>query len=42
MKENMIVESLQQVDFSELDLPLVTIYEKPLDFPDDFVARVWD
>lgn len=42
MKENVIVESLQQVDFSELDLPLVTIYEKPLDFPDAFVARVWD
>ena len=42
MKENVIVESLQQVDFSELDLPLVTVYKKPLDFPDAFVARVWD
>lgn len=42
MKENKIVESLCQVDFSELVFPLVTIYEKPLDFPNSFVARVWD
>ena len=42
MKENKITESLCRVDFSELVFPLVTIYEKPLDFPDDFVARVWD
>lgn len=42
MKENKIVKSLCQVDFSELAFPLVTIYEKPLDFPDAFVARIWD
>lgn len=42
MHQNKIVESLCQVDFSKLAFPLVTIYEKPLDFPDAFVARVWD
>lgn len=42
MKKNKIVESLCQVDFSKLNFPLVTIYERPLDFPDDFVERVWD
>lgn len=42
MKENVIVESLQLVDFSKLDFPLVTVYEKTLDFPDAFIARVWD
>ena len=42
MKENKIVESLCQVDFSELNFPMATIYEKPLDFPNEFVARVWD
>ncbi|MDE7326286.1 MAG: hypothetical protein K2N63_08435 [Lachnospiraceae bacterium] len=42
MKGNKIVETLCQVDFSELNFPLVTIYERPLDFPDAFVARVWD
>lgn len=36
------LESLCQANFSELDFPLVTIYEKPFDFPNDFVARVWD
>lgn len=40
--ENKIVESLCQVDFSELSFPMITIYKKPLDFPDDFVARVWE
>lgn len=42
MKENVIAESLQQVDFSGLNLAVVTVYEKPSDFPDAFVARVWD
>lgn len=41
-KENRMVESLCQVDFSELEVPLVTVYEQPLDFSDAFVARVWD
>ncbi len=40
--KNKIVESFRKVDFTGLFFPLVTIYEKPLDFPDDFVARVWD
>lgn len=42
MKENKIVGSLCQVDFSGLSFPLVTVYEKPLDFPNAYVARVWD
>lgn len=41
-KSNKIVESMGKVDFSGLKLPLVTIYEKPTDFPDVFVARIWD
>lgn len=41
-KGNEIVESLKQVDFSGLGFPLVTIYEKPSDFPGAFVARVWE
>lgn len=42
MKENKIVESLCQVDYSALVFPLVTIYERPLDFPDAIIARVWE
>lgn len=40
--QNEIIESLRQVDFSEVAFPLITVYEKPEDFPDDYVARAWD
>ena len=39
---NKRVESMSQVDFSDLKCHLITIYEKPLDFPNAFVARGWD
>ncbi len=39
---NKQVETLCDVDFSGLRLPMVTIYNKPRDFPDVYVARVWD
>ena len=39
---NKMVESMSQVDFSDLKCPMITIYEKPLDFPNAFIARVWD
>lgn len=39
---NKMVESMSQVDFSGLKCPMITIYEKPLDFPNAFIARVWD
>lgn len=42
MKENKIVESFCQVDFSGMVCPLVTVYKKPLDFPDEYIARVWE
>ena len=42
MKENQTVGSLCKVDFSRLAFPLVTIYDRPLDYPNDFVARIWD
>lgn len=33
---------MSQVDFSCLQMPMITIYEKPADFPNVFIARVWD
>ena len=42
VKHNQIIESLTQADLSHLILPLVTIYEKPADFPNEYVARIWD
>ncbi len=41
-EERQQVESLEMVDFSELTWPMVVIYEKPLDFPDSFIGRIWD
>lgn len=29
------------MDLSGLDMPLITIYEKPLDFPLQYAARIW-
>ena len=39
---NKIVDSLKEVDFSDLKLPMIVIYEKPLDFPDKYIARVFE
>ena len=33
---------MAQVDLSGLELPFVTIYRSPEDFPGIYVARVWD
>lgn len=30
------------VDFRQFKLPLITIYDKPRDFPNCFVARIFD
>ena len=37
---NKIVPSMTQVDFSDMDLPLAVIYNRPDDFPDRVVARI--
>jgi hypothetical protein len=41
-KINKEVESLTQVDFSDLIFPMVTVYKRPLDFPNDYIARVFE
>ena len=35
------VDSLKSVDFSDLFIPIVVIYEKPADFPESFIGRIW-
>ena len=37
-----IVESMTQVDFTEIKLPMAVIYEKPKDHPGMYVCRIWD
>lgn len=36
------MESMRQVDFSDLIFPLIVVYRKPKDYPDAYVARVWE
>lgn len=40
--KNKKVDSLTQVDFSDMQLPLVCVYNRPIDFPDKIIARVWE
>lgn len=37
-----VVEHLKEVDLSELKMPIAVIYDRPLDFQDKFVIRVFD
>ena len=36
------MESLRQVDFSDLSFPAIVVYKNPKDYPDAYVARVWE
>lgn len=40
--ENKIVNSLKEVDFSKMELPMAVVYEKPQDFPDKYIVRIFD
>lgn len=37
-----LVESMKLVDFSNIKLPLIVVYDHPSDYPDAYVARVWE
>ena len=37
-----IVNSIQQIDLSDLKIPVAAVYNKPLDYPDKCVARIFD
>lgn len=39
---DMIVDSLTQVDFSGIQMPMAVIYEKPKDHPGMYVCRIWE
>lgn len=36
------VNSIRDVDFRGMRLPVIAIYEKPAEYPDKIVARVFD
>lgn len=39
---NRVVRSMKEVDFSELKMPMIVVFEKPVDFPDKYIARVFE
>jgi hypothetical protein len=36
------VENFYSVDYSYIDFPLITIYKNTTDYPNCYVARLWD
>lgn len=40
--DDVIVNSMQEVDFSELLIPMIAVYDNPKDYPGSYVARVYD
>lgn len=40
--DTLIVPSLEDVDYSGLQMPMFVLYDHPKDFPDKIVVRVWD
>ena len=36
------VNSMRYVDFSDMQFPMIVLYNNPDDFPDKIIARVWE
>lgn len=39
---NKMVESMTQVDLSEIKIPMAVIYDSPKDFPGMYLCRIWE
>lgn len=42
MNGDLILEDFSSVDLSDIKLPIVVVYFDPKDYPDKYVARIWD
>lgn len=40
--KRIVVDSLADVDLSEIKIPMVVIYKHPTDAPDCYVGRIWE
>lgn len=38
----MSVKTFKDLDFRQFTMPIITVYDKPLDYPTKFVARLYD
>ncbi len=36
------VDSLKNVDFSRIKMPMAVIYDSPKDFPEMYLCRIWE
>lgn len=36
------IDNLDNINFSTFYMPMVTVYKNPTDFPDKYVARIFD
>ena len=41
-RNSIVVRTLGDVDFSEMKLPGIVVYDHPKDFPYFYVGRVWE
>lgn len=39
---NKMVESMTQVDLSEIKMPMAVVYDSPKDFPGMYLCRIWE
>lgn len=39
---NKLVLSLVSVDYSDMQFPMIVVYDNPSDFPGKVIARVWE
>ena len=41
-KTNVLVDSMADVDFSGMKFPIIVLFDKPTDYPDTLIARVFE
>ncbi|KYG90807.1 hypothetical protein A0U40_17925 [[Bacillus] sp. KCTC 13219] len=42
IRTNFEVETFIDMDLSKCEIPLIVVYERPLDFPNEFVGRLFN
>lgn len=40
--EKIQLQTMIEVDYNQFQMPMITVYDSPLDFPNKFVARIFD
>lgn len=40
--KDFILNNFDNVDFTQIKVPIITVYDHPADYPKMLVARIWD